>query len=261
MHFDLQHFRLIAFFGVLFVIWIVESRFSVRSWQMSRRYRWKFHIEITIVNTVITRLLCTTPLILWLHFVREQGWGLSHVFGLTGASEVLFTILIFDCLIYWWHRFNHVVPFLWRFHRYHHMDTHVDVTTSLRFHPGELVLSHLAKAVWILVWGPSFAGFVVFEALTTAYSMFHHSNIDFPNPVEKLIRYIHMTPRVHASHHTVTLRSRNANYSTIFLAWDYLFRTFREPDYAEMEQLGIPEGRKGFLTWKAYLTSAFKRIE
>ena len=136
----------------------------------------------------------------------------------------------------------------------------MDVTTSLRFHPGELFLSYGMKAVWILIWGPSLAGFMIFEAGITAYSQFHHSNIDFSDKWEKRLRWLHMTPRLHASHHTVSIRTRDANYSTIFLAWDRLCGTLKEPDDEEMKHLGLSEGRKTDLSPLAFMKAPFVSV-
>ena len=137
------------------------------------------------------------------------------------------------------------------------MDTHVDTTTALRFHTGELILSGLAKAAWILIWGPTLIGFIIFEAGVTAFSQFHHSNIDFHDRIQKTLREIIMTPRVHTSHHTVTIRTRDANYATIFSVWDRIFRSFREPDFKEMRLLGLEGGRKNYLSIIGFLKTPF----
>jgi len=256
---SLQNARLLFFVTALGSLGVLESLRPVRVWQAPRWKRWGFHAAVSIVNTILTRLTVAFPLFFLMDFLQQHSWGLSHMFGLRGGSEVLTTFILFDGLDYWWHRWNHQVPFLWRFHRVHHVDTHVDVTTSLRFHPGELFLSYFAKTIWIFFWGPSILGYLLFETGISAYSQFHHSNIDFSDPLERKLRWIHMTPRVHASHHTVSLRSRDANFSTIFLVWDRIFKTFREPDFEEMKQLGLPEGRDTYLSPLEFLTAPFKR--
>ena len=133
----------------------------------------------------------------------------------------------------------------------------MDVTTALRFHPGELILSGFAKFFWILLWGPSLLGFIIFEAGVTAFSEFHHSNIDFPERVQSVLRELIMTPRVHTSHHTVTIRTRDANYATVFSIWDRLFGSFSEPNWNEMRLLGLEEGRKNYLSIPAFLKTPF----
>jgi len=254
---ELNQYRLILFVLVLTAMAICETLGAAREWKTARWKRWVFHGGLTVFNTIITRAIVLGPVLLWLEHVRSEGWGLSQVFGLTGIAEIAVTFVLFDLLNYWWHRWNHMVPFLWRFHKAHHIDTHVDVTTSLRFHPGELFISYAVKAIWIIIWGPSLVGFLVFEAGITAYAQFHHSNIDLPDFWEKKIRWLHMTPRLHTGHHTVSLRTRDANYSTIFLLWDRIFGTLKEPDREEMKFLGISEGQKNDLSALAFMKAPF----
>ncbi len=241
--------KLLIFFTVLAVMYTIEKKKPKRSWEVPHGERFAFHFTLSIFNTIMTRILVVGPLLWWIHVVNENQWGFRFLFGLQGLPEIVATFIIYDGYDYWWHRFNHKIPFLWRFHQVHHMDTAVDVTTSLRFHPGELILSYFAKSVWILVWGPSMIGFVLCEIGITAFSQFHHANIDLGDKWEKRIRAVHMTPRVHASHHTVTPRTREANYSTIFLIWDKIFGTLKEPDVEEMKELGLPVGRDIYLNF------------
>ena len=226
----------------------MESLWPRRKRETLRFSRLAFHGCVALFNTLFVRLVIVTPLLIWTNLVREKGWGIGAQLGLKGFTEILVSLIVLDMLDYWWHRFNHRVPLLWRFHKVHHADTHVDVTTALRFHPGELFFSGFAKAAWILIWGPSLWAFAIFEIGISVYAHFHHSNIDLPDRVEKFIRWIHLTPRLHASHHTVKNRTRNGNFSTIFSIWDRLFLTFKEPDFQEMEELGLPEGRDSYLS-------------
>lgn len=254
---DPTQIRLFVFFGVLGTMLLCESVWPKRQWETIRAKRIGIHLGISFFNTLLTRILVVAPLVAWLGFVEDKGWGLARAIGLQGAAEIAATFIVFDALDYWWHRFNHRWPFLWRFHRAHHIDTHVDVTTALRFHTGELILSGLAKLVWILLWGPTLLGFIIFEAGITAFSQFHHSNIDFPQAFQKVLRKLIMTPRVHASHHTVTIRTRDANYATIFSIWDRIFGSLREPDFNEMRLLGLKEGRENYLSIPAFLKTPF----
>ncbi|MFT7638276.1 MAG: sterol desaturase/sphingolipid hydroxylase (fatty acid hydroxylase superfamily), partial [Candidatus Omnitrophota bacterium] len=166
---DINSLRLILFFGTLAAMFCIETWKPRRVWQTPRLRRFSFHMTTSIVNTVITRAVCMAPFLALLWWSNENAWGLAHWLKLDGIVEIIATIIVLDLFDYWWHRFNHHVPFLWRFHRYHHMDTHVDVTTALRFHPGELVLSFIAKAIWVLIWGPSIFAFALFETLITVY--------------------------------------------------------------------------------------------
>lgn len=242
-------------FGFMFYM---ETVRPVRQWEMPRARRFYSHAALAALNTVILRLLIASPLLVWIQLVRSSGWGLAVFLGLKGVYSVLGALILLDLIYYWWHRFNHRIPFLWRFHKVHHVDTHVDLSTSLRFHPGELLISAVSvQFLWILLWGGGLWSFSIGIAGITMASQFHHSNIDFRNPLETFLRNVIVTPRYHASHHTVSVRTGNANFSTIFIFWDKLFGTYREPDFEEMRSLGLNRGRENYLSFKSILKGPF----
>jgi sterol desaturase/sphingolipid hydroxylase (fatty acid hydroxylase superfamily) len=191
------------------------------------------------------------PALLWAVHVEEEGWGVARWLGLVGWTEILLSVVVLDCFDYVWHRANHRVRFLWRFHKAHHADTAMDVTTALRFHPGELLISALVKAGWIALWGPTVVAWFLFEALVSLCAQFHHSNIDLPDRVERWLAWIIVTPRFHATHHLVDQRFGNRNFSAILSVWDWLFGSRVDgPRGARMGAaegpfaLGLPEGRE-----------------
>lgn len=244
----------------LIMMFIIESIKPKRKWQIARIKRVLFHVGLSIINGIIAGVIGY----LFLNYMRDNiynsNWGILNLLGIKGLSGIIMTLIVLDMFDYWWHRFNHVVPFLWRFHKVHHVDTHVDTMTSLRFHPGEILISALfAKMIWLILLGPTFIAFIIFETAISMASQFHHSNIDFSDRVEKRIRKIIVTPRFHASHHTVTVRTCNANYSTIFIFWDKIFGTYREPDYKEMERLGLAGGRDSYLSLAATFKGPFTK--
>jgi sterol desaturase/sphingolipid hydroxylase (fatty acid hydroxylase superfamily) len=231
---------------------VIETLWARRPWHDGRLKRFGFHLLLATGNSLLYRVTMAVPVLLLLVLWQEQGWGLARWLGLRGGVEWVVTLMVCDLYDYGWHRVNHVVPFLWRFHRTHHYDTHVDVATSLRFHIGELCLSAIAKCLLVMVWGPSLLGFALFETLITVAAQFHHANFDLGR-AENVFRTVVMTPRLHAAHHTTALRSRDANYSTIFLWWDRLFGSFQEADEQELTELGLPQGRTSDLSLKAFL--------
>ncbi len=251
-HSDL--WRLWVFFGMLGLMLLMESVIPARPWHDSRWKRLGFHGVITVLNQILMRLIFVPPLLLLASTVHERGWGLGPALGVKGWVDVAATLVLFDFFDYWMHRWHHRVPLLWRVHRTHHYDTHVDVSTTLRFHILEFASSTVFKASWILIWGPSLFAFAVFEAAITFYAMFHHSNIRLGS-LERFVRWVHMTPHLHAGHHTATLRTRDNNYSTIFLWWDRLFGTLVEPNDEELKTLGLPEGRHSDLSLKWFWAS------
>ena len=248
MDIDLDTGKLVTFLvGLLFFL-VIEAIVPKRRQHQKKISRLLFHGGIATVNTVIIRLVAYVPLLLWIVFVEQKGWGLSRLLGLSGVVELLASIIILDLFDYFWHRANHRFTPLWRFHKAHHTDTSMDVTTALRFHPGELVISSAIKAVWIIIWGPSAISWFVFEAAVSFSSQFHHSNIDFSDKSEKVFSMLIVTPRFHASHHAVDRHYGDRNFSTIFSLWDRLFGSLRLPiknqDLNHLEiKMGLPEAR------------------
>lgn len=162
---------------------------------------------------------------------QAQGLGLCHWLGLHGALCALMSFLLFDLWMYVWHRANHELPLLWRFHRVHHTDTEMDCTTALRFHPGEILLSNLANGLMFLALGMSFEVFLAYKAVMVAVILLHHSNLALPASLDRALRTVVVTPAVHRVHHSEVRAETDSNYGTIFSWWDRLFRSFRlRPD-------------------------------
>jgi sterol desaturase/sphingolipid hydroxylase (fatty acid hydroxylase superfamily) len=141
----------------------------------------------------------------------------------SGPRAVIGDLLFLDFLIYWWHRANHEIPILWRFHEVHHLDRFLDTTTALRFHFGEVIISAAARAVVIVLLDLSLATVIGFESLVLGAAIFHHSNARLPMAVERALSFVVVTPSIHWVHHHRVKRDTNANYSTIFSFWDRLF--------------------------------------
>lgn len=257
MEFDTDHARFAMFVGGFVFFFAVETLFARRRLTTPRVTRLAFHVGVATVNTVIIRTLTYVPLLLWSVHVEAQGWGLSRMLGLAGWTELLASLVVLDFFIYLWHRANHRVRFLWRFHKAHHSDPEMDVTTALRFHPGELLISALVKAGWILIWGPTATAWFLFEVSISLAAQFHHTNIDFPDRIERPLRWLVVTPRLHAAHHAVDRAFGNHNFATVFSIWDRLFGSWATPADGGLTtalpgSIGLPEGRSvGFspLEW------------
>jgi sterol desaturase/sphingolipid hydroxylase (fatty acid hydroxylase superfamily) len=140
-----------------------------------------------------------------------------------GGLGLALDLLILDFLIYWWHRANHVVPFLWRFHQVHHLDRFLDTTSALRFHFGEVLLSALFRAGVIVALGFPLASVVVFEISVLLAALFHHSNLRLAPALERVLSWIVVTPSIHWVHHHRVRADTDSNYATIVSLWDRLF--------------------------------------
>lgn len=158
---------------------------------------------------------------------------------LSGWTGLALDVLLLDFLIYWWHRANHAAPLLWRFHQVHHLDEFLDVTSSVRFHFGEVLLSACFRAAVILALDIPIASVLVFEALVLIAASFQHSNLRLPAGLERALSAILITPSIHWIHHHAVRADTDSNYGTILSIWDPLFGSrSRTPRTADL-RIGV----------------------
>jgi sterol desaturase/sphingolipid hydroxylase (fatty acid hydroxylase superfamily) len=151
-------------------------------------------------------------------------------------------LVALDLVSYLWHRANHGVAWLWRFHRVHHTDDAYHVSTALRFHPGELLLGLPVRLAAIMLLGASAAGVLAFEAVFGIANVLEHGNFDLPVWLERRIDRVLVTPALHRRHHSVEQRERDTNFGTIFCVWDRLARTRRADTSASRFPTGLGTG-------------------
>jgi sterol desaturase/sphingolipid hydroxylase (fatty acid hydroxylase superfamily) len=250
---------LAVFIILLFFEWL--SPFA-RS-EQKKSYRVIFHFGLSVMNSLILFLTLAGPTYALALYAQGHKWGLNHLLGLNGELEILATVIAFDFWDYGMHLANHKIRFLWRFHKAHHSDMEVDVTTASRFHVGELLISGGTKCLMIVVWGPSLWGLVVFDTLLTAFSQFHHSNVNIPLRLQDGIEKLIVTPRMHRCHHALHPNCFNTNFSAIVNLWDRLFRTYHwGRDIKELELIGVfkPRG-PSTMKFVPFLFTPIREIE
>lgn len=264
MDLNLDTGKLIVFVAGLLLFLLIETVAPARAWRGLRWRRAGFHAGVAVLNTLIIRLVAYVPFLLLLVYVEEEAWGLSRWLGLVGWPEIILSVVVLDFFDYLWHRGNHRIGFFWRFHKAHHADTEMDVTTALRFHPGELLISAAVKGLWVIAWGPTVVAWFLFEALVSLCAQFHHSNIDFPDRVERVLAWFIVTPRFHTTHHAVDRALGDRNFSTIFSVWDRLFGSLAVlsggPERLQgPAAIGLPEARELAFSWRAWIAEPFRR--
>lgn len=207
---------------------------------------WPINIALSLLVVLPVSYAATTM----------QVWERPDV--LSGYSGLIVDILILDVFIFWWHRAMHELPFLWRFHEVHHLDEHLDTTSAIRFHYGEVFLSCFVRAIMIFVFAIPFVSIVIFEVLVLVFSLFHHSNIKMPQGIEKRMAKIIVTPSLHWVHHHALRRDTDSNYGTIFSFWDVVFKTRSLTKRTPEMKIGV-EGMKdkGF---RRLLIKPFKKV-
>jgi len=235
------YLRLSVFLGVLLLMMLLEWLFPRRPEQFRRR-RWPANIGLVVVNTLLLRLIlpgATVALAIW---AEAHGMGILNRLHLPDGVSLILAVVLLDMMIYWQHRFSHTLPMLWKFHRLHHADTMIDVTTGARFHPVEIGFSLLLKLLAILVLGPSAWAVIIFEVLLNGTAMFNHSNINLPQSVDRPLRKLFVTPDMHRVHHSVHAREYNQNYGFNLSIWDYIFHSYTaQPEDGHLQmKIGLP---------------------
>lgn len=208
-----------------------------------RRHRWRHagrNLVIAILNTIILSLAFGAATLGIASWATEQGVGLLNWSQIPFPWRILPAVILLDVWLYLWHRLNHQVPFLWRFHRMHHADDEMDVTTATRFHLGEHLGSATIRLALIPLFGVNTLELVIYETLVVGITMFHHANISLGR-FDPLLRWMIVTPRMHQVHHSRLLLETNSNYATLFSFWDRLLNTYRMRHGREPIAMGLNE--------------------
>ncbi|MEP6609985.1 MAG: sterol desaturase family protein [Burkholderiaceae bacterium] len=182
--------------------------------------------------------------------ISDEHFGLLSWLGLPAAIEFVAGFLLLDLSFYYWHRANHTIGFLWRFHSVHHTDPDLDVSTAYRFHFGEIALSAGFRVAQIAAIGVSPLTFAIYELVFHANTLFQHSNIGLPIAAERRLQRLLVTPRMHGIHHSEVQRENSSNFSVVFPWWDRLHATLRLNIPQSLIVIGLP----------AYLTDADNSI-
>ncbi len=196
---------------------------------------------MAVLDTVLGRIVAPTGAVGFALFAKERGWGLFNMVALPAWLELLLALFLLDLAIYLQHRLFHCVPVLWRLHRMHHADLDVDVTTGARFHPVEILLSLGIKFLVVVPLGAPPLAVLLFEIALNAISMFNHSNVRVEPAIERVLRWLVVTPDMHRVHHSIVRRETDSNFGFNFPWWDRLFGTYRpQPEGGhEAMSLGI----------------------
>lgn len=223
-----QPIRLGFFVGTLAVMAVWETLAPKRVLTVSRALRWANNLGLVFLNSFIVRLIFPAAAVGVASFAAAHGWGLLNYYALPPLLAILLAVVAMDFIIYLQHVLVHAVPVLWRLHRVHHADLDYDVTTGARFHPIEIILSMLIKFATIVVLGAPVVAVIIFEVLLNAMAMFNHGNVSLPPALDRVLRWLVVTPDVHRIHHSIEDDETNSNFGFNLSIWDRLFGTWRE---------------------------------
>jgi len=197
-----------------------------RALTTSKKWRWFNNLSIIAINPMLLRIVFPVLAVGMAQTAQAYGWGLLNHLGIHSLIALGVGIVALDLMIYFQHVMFHAVPILWRLHMVHHADLDYDLTTGLRFHPLEIVLSMILKITIIVALGPPVASVLAFEIILNAMAMFNHGNIKLPPSADRFLRFLLVTPDMHRVHHSVIIREANSNYGFNLSIWDRLFGTY-----------------------------------
>lgn len=218
--------RLVIFLGILVAMAIWEVAAPRRRIEIPRVIRWTNNLGVVVIDTILVRLTYPIVAVGLALTAQENGWGFFNIFEAPTWVAVLASIIILDLAIYLQHVMFHAVPALWRLHRMHHADQAIDVTTGLRFHPIEILMSMGVKLVVVLALGPPAVAVLVFEVILNATAMFNHSNVRIPLNIDRVLRLFVVTPDMHRVHHSIDRAETDSNYGFNLPWWDRLLGTY-----------------------------------
>ena len=254
--------RLSVFLGIFVCMALLEARYPARKAVLDRKTRWVGNLSLVALGALISRVLLPATLVGVSVWAQQEDFGLFNVMlgyaqsgsSLTGISDavessgvvfaviVTLSVILLDMIIYWQHRLFHTVPLLWRFHKMHHADSHVDTTTGLRFHPVEIAISLGVKAAAVALLGIPAVAIVIFEVALNGFALFNHANIRLSQKWDDRVGRVLITQRLHRIHHSQAKAESNSNYGFSVSWWDRLFNSFTPR--AQYSDETLPIGQK-----------------
>ncbi len=219
--------RLGCFFVVLLAMMLWEWRQPRRPLSLPRTRRWPANFGIIVVDSLVVRLVFPVLAVGVAGLAEARRWGLFHGLDVPFGLAFVASLLLLDLAIYTQHVVFHKISLLWRLHRMHHSDLDFDVTTALRFHPLEIALSMLIKLTVVVLLGAPPVAVMLFEVILNATAMFNHGNVGLPLGLDRILRWVVVTPDMHRVHHSIRPEETDSNFGFNLPWWDRLFDTYR----------------------------------
>lgn len=238
--------RLFSFISVLAILLAAEVLWPNRARVQARSARWTTHLALSAINSVLLRLIAPGVTILTALWAGQQGIGLLNWVQPGTVIAFLTAFALLDLAIYGQHVAMHRVPLLWSMHQVHHADRDLDATTAIRFHPFEMLTSLAVKIAVILALGAPAAAVLAFEIVLNGSALLSHANVRLPGPLDRVLRWLIVTPDMHLVHHSIHVPETNSNFGFNFSLWDRLFGTYRPAAFGGPQ--GMTVGLEGFQT-------------
>jgi sterol desaturase/sphingolipid hydroxylase (fatty acid hydroxylase superfamily) len=257
--------RIVSFAAVFMCMFVFELLSPRRRLTTSKTLRWFSNLSIHIINTAMIRGLLPIIPIATAVLAAEKGWGLINLYHLPMWPAIVIGAVSLDFVIYLQHVAFHTVPLCWRLHMVHHTDMDIDMTTGVRFHPVEIILSMFIKMAAIVILGAPPLAVLIFEVVLNGGSIFSHSNVYIPGALDRALRVFFVTPDMHRVHHSVIIRETNTNFGFNLSCWDRIMGTYQDQPSAGHEGMTIGLGyfrdeKRLSLPWLLILPLTRKKI-
>lgn len=241
------YLRFSIFLGIYLLAALLESFSPKRPPTQARIGRWVVNFSLVGINILVQRFTLGAAAYLTAVYAQDHGWGLMSVINLPFWVEALIAFLILDFAIYLQHVMSHALPVFWRLHRVHHADLDIDASSGLRFHPIEIIISALYKAIIVAALGVDPWVVIAFEATLNGAAVLTHANIRYPDKLDAFLRSLLVTPNMHRVHHSISRDEMDTNFGFFLSIWDKLCGTYHHaPPRAGHEKvaLGLPYMRE-----------------
>ena len=220
--------RLIIFAGLFLVMAALEYFVPRRELRPVKSARWVTNWIIVLIDSLLVRLLFKTAAVGGALWAAESGIGLFNIVETPYWLAFAFSFIVLDFAVWLSHVASHKIPIFWKIHRMHHSDVDIDVTTAIRFHPIEIILSMIWKYAVVLALGAPAMAVLVFEIVLNGGAMFNHANFKLPLPLDRMLRWVVVTPDIHRVHHSIDRNETDSNYGFNFSFWDRIFKTYTD---------------------------------
>lgn len=226
----------LVFFSAVVLLVLLEWVGTFQRQPVQIAKRWTSNIGLFLIGGIVTGLVIPVGIYA---FALDQPPGVMARLELPFAAQLLLTFLLLDLWRYWEHRLFHWVPLLWRLHLVHHSDTHIDVTTSERHHPLDLLLGTVVMMALISALGLPAQAVGLYLLTATVIALYSHANLRLPVSLSRPLSWLIVTPGVHAVHHSDRQVQTDSNYGSVLTLWDRLFGSFVDPEKARIEHFGL----------------------
>ena len=252
--------RLGVFVGLFLLFAGLETLAPRRARNLPRARRWTTNIAVTIIDSLTLRAMAVFLPFLAVGAALDadaKGWGLFNHLDWPFWAEGALVVLILDFAIWGQHLITHKVPLFWRFHRMHHADRDLDVTTAVRFHPVEVAASMLLKIGLVYALGPAAWAVLLFEVILNGTALFNHANLRLPDRMDRAARLVLVTPDMHRVHHSILRDDHDSNYGFALSVWDRIFGTYRRQPAKGLDGMAVglewQDNRPAQLGWSLLL--------